>query len=79
MKIVEVAWLDSRQPSPAWQLIDDISAKVCECTTVGYLVSRSKERVVVAQSLGDAGGQAAGVMVIPAACVTRLKFLRGGR
>ena len=77
--VVQVAWVDSRQPSPAWQLIDDITGRVCRCVTVGFLISRDEKQIVVAQSLGDEGGQAAGVMTIPAACVTSIKTIKRGR
>lgn len=74
-----ITWLDSRQPVPGWQLLDDIEVPdVCRCQTVGFIVQEDEELLCIAQSVADLGGkhpQASGVMAIPVRAVVERREL----
>lgn len=70
MKAVKICWLDSRQPNPSWQYIEDIKGQSVECQTMGFIVHEDDKIIMIAQNLGDDGEQASGVITIPKACIT---------
>jgi tRNA splicing ligase len=68
--IVRVTWLDATRTS------DDITGKdkPVVCKTVGYLLKRNKNRVVVATDQNKASGYRGG-FVIPRKMVLKVRFL----
>lgn len=75
-----IEWRDSAHISPgAWvdgDHVDEIEP--CQVLSVGWLVSRDRSRLVLAQSISESG-DLCGVFVIPAAMVVRLRRLRRHR
>ncbi|MBK2125820.1 hypothetical protein [Fangia hongkongensis] len=66
MEKVLIKWVDSRQPIPSWQYIDEIeNQSSVACETIGFLLRKDETNLVIAQNIGDSGNQASGVMVIP--------------
>lgn len=79
--IVDITWMDASSHS-GWMPLEvvDKEATLFECHSVGYLLKRSKERVIVAQNLSTKSvGKVSDVMVIPAGWITAIKVLRKGR
>jgi len=76
---VEVEWLDSCVDS-GWHAHDAafVRAAPTQCTSVGYLIERTKAQLVLAQSVTatDDGDQIADVLTIPASVVKRVRRLR---
>lgn len=77
-RLVQIEWVDSRQPTAAWRRVSDLGYLCeCRCTSVGFLL-RDDDRVkVLAVSIADEGDemQATGVFVIPTAAVLSVKLL----
>jgi hypothetical protein len=74
-KLVQIEWVDSRQPAAAWQRVSDLGyLSECRCITAGFLLRQDKNVTVIALSVADDGNemQAAGVFVIPTPAVTSL-------
>lgn len=79
--IVNVTWMDASSHS-GWMPLEvvDKEATLFECHSVGYLLKRTKDRVIVAQNLSERSvGKASDIMVIPSNWVTGIKVLRKGR
>ena len=77
-RLVLVEWVDSRQPTAAWQRVANLDyLSECRCTSVGFLLRDGKDAKVLAVSVADEGDemQATGVFVIPAAAVLSLRLL----
>ena len=53
MKRVEIEWEDSTAIG-GWSDSGDL--ELCQCKTVGYLVTKNRNRVVVVQSTSNGGG-----------------------
>jgi hypothetical protein len=76
--LVLIEWVDSGQPIPGWQWLDQIEErKPHRCVSVGFLVQDDEAAKVLAPNLGasDGGGgfdQASGVTTIPTAAVQRM-------
>jgi hypothetical protein len=77
---VVVTWEDSVQPVSAWRFLADLTGSTpVVCQSVGWLVERTKDALVLAPNLGfDDDGeptQAAGVVTIPARAVRKVRRL----
>lgn len=76
--LVLIEWLDSGQPMPNWQWLEQIEPRRPHlCVSVGFLVQDGDEAKVLAPNLGasDGGGtwdQASGVITIPTTAVQRM-------
>lgn len=75
--LVLVEWEDSRQPAAEWLRISDLGAwSIVQCMSVGWLLHKDKEVVVIAPNMGDINDedalQASGVMQIAARAVTKI-------
>jgi hypothetical protein len=58
MKLVLVEWQDSRHPSGIWEWLDECEEpKALKCLTVGWLLKKTKDVLLIAQSLGDVSGE----------------------
>lgn len=79
-ELVLVKWVDSAQPYGHWCHLDDLPAlEVVDCLTVGWLVSKSDDVLMLAQNLGDVNtenAQASGLIRIPRTCVRDVEVLR---
>jgi len=75
--LVEVYWVDSRQTSPSWEFIKSMKLpKICKCRSVGYLIKKTKCKIVIAQNVGDLASenpQGSGFFTIPTKCVIWLR------
>lgn len=76
-KLVLVEWVDSAQPLPAWRHLDDVpTLEVIECVSVGWLVGRSRDVLMLAPNIGNiqSGGsaQGSGFVRIPRCSITRI-------
>jgi hypothetical protein len=64
--LVQIEWVDSRQPTASWQRVADLGylAK-CRYTSVGFLLREDERAKVLAVSIADEGDerQATGVLV----------------
>jgi len=78
-RLVHIKWLDSRQPTPAWQFVDSTSAHTaCNCVSVGFLVHEDKSVKVLAPNLADVDKedvQASGMITIPVCSITQVTDL----
>lgn len=73
--IVHVSWIDSCSPSRKWQDRDGIKGyKPASCITVGYLIEKRKDAVVIAASWGE--HEVGDVTAIPRSCVKKIRRLR---
>lgn len=79
-KIVCIEWQDSRQPASNWQLVSEMKdLEVAKCSSVGFLIHDDKKVKILAPNLADLScedTQAAGIIKIPTACVTKIIKLR---
>jgi len=73
--LVLVEWLDSCSPVRKWQDPDAMKTyTVAQCRSVGWIISESKERIVLASSVApDEVGE---VTAIPRSCVVKRRRLR---
>lgn len=73
MKLVIIEWLDI-QTWPGWnqELVEAGDAKPLEVTTVGYLVSKTKDTVVISDSSPHIGN----VTVFPRGCIRSIRPLK---
>ena len=75
----EIEWLDSRQPSSAWQFAEDFRPEgVARVRTLGFVLYENEEAIAIAQSVAYDGfrqpvTQISGVMTIPRCCVLEIK------
>jgi hypothetical protein len=77
-KLVQIEWVDSRQPTASWQRVAHLDyLSECRCTSVGFLLRDGDTAKVLAVSVADEGDemQATGVFVIPTAAVLSVKLL----
>lgn len=73
--MVEVEWIDS-VASGGWRKIEDYETREpTNCVSVGYLVSKTRERIVLLQNLNPENGDASDSMTIPRACVKKIYYL----
>jgi len=76
--LVLIEWLDSGQPVPSWQWLQEIEPRRPHlCVSVGFLVQDDATAKVLAPNLGASDGsgdwdQASGVITIPASAVQRM-------
>ena len=81
--LVLIEWLDSSQPLPSWQWLDEIAGRrPHRCISVGFLVQDDAEAKVLAPNLGasdasESFDQASGLTTIPTAAVLRMAELDG--
>lgn len=79
--MVLVRWVDSSQPIPAWQWVEDARAPhILVCQTAGFLVDEDENELRIASSwtLSDGADQVMGLAAIPRACVLEMWTLRKG-
>jgi hypothetical protein len=82
LRPVIVEWDDSVQPVPTWRFLPDVigTSSPCRCRTVGWLLERTDEVLVIAQNVGlddsEEPTQVSGVITIPASAVRRLRRLK---
>lgn len=75
-KLVLIEWLDSIQPVSAWHYLDSPpSMEVIHCYSVGWVIKKTKEVIMLAPNIGDvkSGGsqQGSGFIRIPVAAIKR--------
>lgn len=77
-KLVLIEWLDSIGAGTNWQFLVDRSkenAKPITIKSVGYIIERNEDAVVIAPHLGPSrdgdGGQICGDMTIPVCCIVK--------
>jgi hypothetical protein len=75
MKIVEVTWVDSSAENKIWESIDDYVDDLPLIKTVGYLLKKDKNVLVVCQSYHD--DEVGRVFRIPITCILETKNIRG--
>jgi hypothetical protein len=81
--LVMIEWVDSGQPQPAWQWLDQIKERrPHRCVSVGFLVQDDAQAKVIAPNLGASEGnvrfdQASGLTTIPTASVQRILRISG--
>lgn len=72
MKIVRVEWIDSCFRT-GWNRKDALKQKPASCETVGFLMSKNKEAIVIASSISD--DDCADGITIPIKCIKTIKNL----
>ena len=73
MKVVKISWVDSGTSEAIWESKDDYTSEYGLCESVGYLLSKTKDRVVICQSTSDT--QYGQTFVIPTKSITRIESL----
>lgn len=73
-RLVLIEWMDSRQPEPSWQRLDDIEhLESCTCLSVGFVVQETKKEIVLAPNIADMEdnepAQGSGFITIPLCAV----------
>ncbi len=72
--IVCVHWLDSYVRDD-WQTPSEAKEQVpSHCMTVGFLIIKSKEKVIIASGKSE-GGNLSSTWAIPRACVKKIQYL----
>ncbi len=78
-KIVQVEWEDSSQPIPQWQWVADYEIpETVPCTSVGFLIARTKQAIAIAPNLGNTTQdkcQASGIIRIPKSAIRKITEL----
>ena len=76
MKIVELSWVDACSLGNAWDSRKEGEiGEPFKCQTVGYLVRKTRKKIIVAQSQCLENNDIMNRMVIPRGCVTEIKEL----
>ena len=73
LTIVEIDWVDSCAVCEVWEFKDDYDDTLTQHKTVGYLLKRDKEKIVVCQSIGPT--QYGQIFRIPIGCVKKVRSL----
>lgn len=73
MKTVEIEWVDSKGSYVVWQFKDEYHEDIAYCKTVGYLIKKTKEVTIVAQS--ESEDQYGKVFRIPTISIKKLRYL----
>lgn len=74
MKIVKIDWIDSCIGPAGWGDKEDYgNVTLVECTTVGFVVSETKEHITIANTVNK--DQLLGVLTIPKRCIKKRKRL----
>lgn len=77
--LVLVEWVDSRVPIARWAMLRDIVVDACQpakCQTVGWLIKRTKDAVLIAQSFADSASQVNGVITIATKAIVKIHKLK---
>lgn len=78
-KLVEVEWTDSCTEG-GWNshsaYLDRAQPTICR--SIGYLLVKTKEKVVVVQTMSLSTGHVSDSMAIPIVAVRKIRFLKGG-
>lgn len=78
-KLYVVEWVDSVQPVASWYALDELPAlAVVQCVSVGWLVAKNKEVIMLAPNLGGGEGvtqQGSGFIRIPVASIVSKKVV----
>lgn len=79
-KLVMVEWIDSVQPIPAWNFLENLpKIEPIRCKSVGWVVGETKDVLMLASNLGGTGGeynQGCGLMQITKATIKRRRTLK---
>lgn len=72
--IVEITWTDSTTHG-GWMDLDEANDSMAMmCTTVGYIVKKSRKQVTLAQSI-SANGQMGEILCVPTSVIQELREL----
>lgn len=76
-RMVLVEWRDAIVRA-GWEHTDEALSETDEmaCTTIGYLIEKTKEHIVVAGTLSDDGAQLNGRITIPMVWVVKIQTLK---
>lgn len=76
---VHVTWLDHHSLSEKeWKTLEDLEAQDfpdCVCETVGFLVKKDKNKIMIAQNKSD-GNDYADLMVIITLCIKKIRKVK---
>lgn len=75
MKIVRIAWSDSKGITPEWEIKEDMGQLRPACVdSVGFLLEDRDDYVTIAQS--DTDDQVLGRLTIPRGCIKEISVIR---
>lgn len=75
-KLAIVKWVDSGGRN-SWMSMDEAEREnVCQCESVGWIVSDNEERIVIVQSRDHSNGTVHSTMTIPKVAVKSVQYLR---
>jgi len=75
-KLVIVEWVDSQIASLTWCQLDELPINIATVTTVGFLVSQTKDIITIAGSIShkeNSTTQISSVINIPKCCIKSKK------
>ena len=72
---VEVTWEDATSLDPWTEMDEARDLETAKCTTIGYLIFKDNERVVIASNVSE-DDEAFGITCIPRGCITKIKKLK---
>jgi len=73
-RLVMVQWSDSTITASRW-VAEDETLKITSCTSVGWIVDKTKNRIVIAGHRIDETGAHAGLIAIPRVAITSMRKL----
>ena len=76
-KKVEVVWHDAYSTDD-WTSIDELDEKPLVCSSIGWLVKKTKAAIVVAGTINATGGACCSIN-IPRGMVQKITYLQGDK
>ena len=77
-KLVEIEWIDSCTSGGWRNHASYVEEGPTVCRTIGYLLHKSKEKIIVIQTQSASTGHVSDSMAIPMVAVKRMRVLKGG-
>jgi hypothetical protein len=74
-RLVKVTWIDATSSDPWTDLDGVLEYPPHEISSVGYLVSRTKEKIVLAANLDHVSNDVSCCMIIPKGCIKKIEDL----
>lgn len=77
-KLVEVEWVDSCTAGGWRSRASYLEEGPTICRTIGYLLHKDKQKIVVIQTQSSSTGHVSDSMAIPVVAVKKMRVLKGG-
>ena len=72
-KLAHIIWYDSFGTSSSWEDLNEREPMhIAICHTAGFIISKNKQEIEIASSIGEDNDQVCGRMVIPVKCIKKI-------